>query len=36
VLLEVDLRERRAADVARLAELAVDAVGLLVGGTRLA
>ena len=36
VLLEVDLRDRRPADVARLAEPAVDAVRLLVGGARLA
>src|SRR5256714_10261399 len=33
VLLEVDLRERRAAHVTRLAEAPVDAVGLLVGGS---
>jgi hypothetical protein len=36
VLLEVDLREQRAADVARLAETAVDAVRLPVGRARLA
>src|SRR2546423_14455498 len=35
VLLEVDLRERRAADVTRLAEAPVDAVSLLVGGSAL-
>ena len=36
MLLEVDLSDRRPADVTRRAEPAVDPVGLLVGGARLA